>query len=114
MDLDISAALPAAKNSELHEGEAYILSTLDGNKREKYSVRISRLDFSSENGKSFVIEITDKKLIQRSGGIIQGMSGSPVIQDGKLIGAITHVLVDNPICGYGISVQNMLKTMPNE
>ena len=57
-----------------------------------------------------IIKITDEKLLEKTGGIVQGMSGSPIIQDGKLVGAVTHVLVDDPTKGYGIFIENMLET----
>ena len=64
--------------------------------------------FNKEN-KNYVIKITDEKLIAQTGGIVQGMSGSPIIQDGKLVGAVTHVLVNDPTRGYGIFIENMLQ-----
>ena len=59
---------------------------------------------------NLVVEITDKRLLEKTGGIVQGMSGSPIIQNGKLVGAVTHVLIDNPKCGYGIFAETMLET----
>ena len=90
------------------EGEAYILCTLDDNKIGKYSVYISEIHYNSTGNKNFIVTVTDKKLIEKTGGIVQGMSGSPIIKDGKLIGAITHVLVNDPTKGYGIFADNML------
>lgn len=104
--------MPVAAASEVTEGEAEIISTLKNGEREHYKVTISEVDRSGEQTKNFRIDITDDKLINKSGGIIQGMSGSPVIQNGKLVGAVTHVLIDNPTKGYGIFVENMLNAMP--
>lgn len=75
--------------------------------RAEYEVNISSLD---ENGgqKNFTVEITDKNLLEKTGGIVQGMSGSPVVQDGYLVGAVTHVMVSDPTRGYGILIENML------
>lgn len=93
---------------EITEGDAYILCTLDKGKPQKYSIEISNIDKSNSSTKNFRIKITDKELINRSGGIVQGMSGSPIIQNGKLVGAVTHVLINDPTCGYGIFIENML------
>ncbi len=94
---------------EVHDGDAYIMCTLDdGGKPEKYSVRISSINQDAEKGKCFTVKITDKELLSQTGGIIQGMSGSPIIQDGKLIGAVTHVMINDPTMGYGIFIENML------
>lgn len=90
------------------EGEAYIWCTLDGGKPQKYSVSIFDIDKSNTTTKSFKIKITDKRLIDKTGGIVQGMSGSPIIQNGKLVGAVTHVLINDPTQGYGIFIENML------
>lgn len=96
----------------LKEGDAYIWCTLGDEKPQKYSVQISNIDISNNNTKNFKVKITDKNLLERTGGIVQGMSGSPIIQDGKIVGAITHVLINNPAEGYGIFIENMLSEMP--
>ena len=75
---------------------------------EDFEIEILRVMPSGEMGKGLVIEITDKKLIEKTGGIVQGMSGSPIIQNGKLIGAVTHVFVNEPTRGYGIFIEDML------
>ena len=94
---------------EICEGEAYIWCTLNGDKPEKYSVEISNIDLNNQNGiKNFRVKVTDLKLLESSGGIVQGMSGSPIIQNGRLIGAVTHVLINDPTCGYGIFIENMI------
>lgn len=93
---------------ELKEGEAFIRTAIGG-KPEDYKVKISKINCRADNGKNFVIEVTDERLIGISGGIVQGMSGSPVIQNGKLIGAVTHVTVNEPTKGYGIFIGNMVR-----
>ncbi len=103
-------AIPIGKNSDVHEGKAHILTTLDGHTQSKYEIEIEHIYPGSGNIKNFVIHVTDKNLIERTGGIVQGMSGSPIIQDGKLIGAVTHVLINDPERGYGIFIENMLHT----
>jgi stage IV sporulation protein B len=91
-------------------GKAVILSCLDGQTIEEFDIEIIKTNFQSAcNEKSMVIRITDKDLIERTGGIVQGMSGSPIIQDGKLIGAVTHVFVNDPTKGFGIYIDWMLE-----
>lgn len=94
----------------VHEGKAYIFTTVDGDGRQKYEVNISAIDEGATQ-KNFIVEITDKALLAKTGGIVQGMSGSPIIQDGKLIGAITHVMISDPTRGYGILIENMLNVV---
>ncbi len=101
-------ALPAAHSFEIHEGEAQILCTVDQSGVKSYSAQIENINYLSGDTKNMIIRITDDRLISTTGGIIQGMSGSPIIQDGKLVGAVTHVLVNDPTRGYGIFIENML------
>jgi len=108
-ELKEEEALPIALSSEIKEGEAYILSTLENGKREKYKVRISGLNKLSPDGKNFLVEAIDPALIEKSGGIVQGMSGSPILQNGRIVGAVTHVLINDPTKGYGIFIENMLE-----
>ena len=107
-DLAGREALPVGKKSELKVGEAEIISTVKGGKRQTYKIEITEIDTSSTGSKSFKIKVTDPLLITLTGGIVRGMSGSPIIQDGKLVGAVTHVMVANPTEGYGIFIENML------
>ena len=97
--------------TELKEGEATILCTLDNNVRQEYKVEISAINRNSTGNKCFTVKITDEKLLAATGGIVQGMSGSPIIQNGKLVGAVTHVLINDPTTGYGIFIENMLTQM---
>ncbi len=94
--------------SEIKAGKAYILSTLDGTTPQKYEIEISDIKVNSTTNKCFTVKVTDKALIDKSGGIIQGMSGSPILQNGRLVGAVTHVLINDPTTGYGIFIENML------
>ena len=96
---------------EVKEGRAYIWSTLEGNVPKRSEIEISNIDRSAAAGKCFTVKVCDADLIAKTGGIVQGMSGSPIIQNGKLVGAVTHVLVDDPTAGYGIFVENMLTRM---
>ena len=99
--------LPIAFKNEVKNGEAYIICTLDGTGPQKYSIKISDIDRNADGNKCFSVKITDKRLIEKTGGIVQGMSGSPIIQNGKLVGAVTHVLINDPTTGYGIFIENM-------
>ena len=101
-------AMPVASRDEVKEGSATILVNADGCGIKEYDVMLSKVDKYSDGTKCFVIEITDSDLTALTGGIVQGMSGSPIIQNGKLIGAVTHVLVNEPTKGYGIFIENML------
>ena len=102
--------LPIAKREEIRTGKACIRATVDGGGVKEYEIVIERIDLSEDHPtRNMVIRITDKRLIAVTGGIVQGMSGSPIIQDGKLVGAVTHVLVNDPTRGYGIFIENMLE-----
>ena len=102
--------MPAASDSEIKTGPATILSNVSGTDVKEYDVEITRLYTGAEAvGRSMMLHITDEDLIAQTGGIVQGMSGSPIIQDGKIIGAVTHVLVNDPTRGYGISIGKMLE-----
>ena len=92
---------------DTHPGKASIFTTIDGITPKEYSVSNVKVDKNNKQNKNFVIKITDDTLLAQTGGIVQGMSGSPIIQDGKLIGAVTHVFLNDPTRGYGISVDNM-------
>ena len=91
-------------------GKAEIITVLSNNKKEYYSIEILSIDKNNET-KNFLIEITDERLLNETGGIVKGMSGSPIIQNGKLVGAITHTIVDNPKKGFGISIIKMLESI---
>ncbi len=91
-------------------GKACIYTTLRGNNVKKYNISIVKTDKDNKDHRNYVIKIEDKELIALSGGIVQGMSGSPIVQNGKLIGAVTHVFVNDPTRGYGISIDNMLSS----
>ena len=93
---------------EVKEGKAQLLMESEG-KTEKYDIEITEIYGSQQDtNKSFQIQVTDPELLAKTGGIVQGMSGSPILQDGKLIGAVTHVFVQDSAKGYGIFIENML------
>ena len=101
-------ALPVAQSREVQTGDATILATVDGKAVTEFSVRIEKLYPDAHNGRDMLLRVSDARLLAKTGGIVQGMSGSPIIQDGKLVGAVTHVLVNDPTRGYGIFIENML------
>lgn len=101
--------MPLGHKSEIKKGVAYIRTSLDGKTVKEYEIEIVRVSKNAKNpSKGLMIQVTDEELISRTGGIVQGMSGSPIIQDGKLVGAVTHVLVNDPTRGYGIFIENMI------
>lgn len=103
------AAMPIADASEVKLGDATILSTICGNETQEYSVEIIKIYSQNQSTRNLLVRVTDARLLESTGGIVQGMSGSPILQNGKLIGAVTHVLVNDPTQGYGIFMENMMK-----
>lgn len=100
--------VPIGYKQDLKTGPASVFCCTDGEVKE-YAAEITRIDLNHEDSnKSFVIQITDKELLEKTGGIVQGMSGSPVLQNGKLFGAVTHVFVQDSTSGYGIFIENMM------
>ena len=103
-----SQAIPVGFRQDVHKGQAFIRSDVSGEVKD-YEIEIQKVDYSSlQKNKGMVIQVTDEELLQLTGGIVQGMSGSPIIQDGKLIGAVTHVFIQDSTKGYGIFIENML------
>ena len=101
--------MAVASPNEVVCGGATILSTVSGEETRAYTIAIRRVYDAGRDGRDMLIEVTDPELLSLTGGIVQGMSGSPIIQNGKLIGAVTHVLIDSPEKGYGIFIENMMK-----
>ena len=102
-------ALPIGYRQDVHPGPALIRSSVSGTVTD-YEIEILKVDYSTDHkSKGMVIKVTDPELLSLTGGIVQGMSGSPIIQDGKLIGAVTHVFVQDSSKGYGIFIENMLE-----
>lgn len=101
--------MPAAAKEEVRTGPAVIRCMVE-NEIQEYEIAVTEVNLNSrEVNKGFMIQITDEKLLSVTGGIIQGMSGSPILQNGKIVGAVTHVLVNDPTRGYGIFIENMLE-----
>lgn len=101
--------LPVATLSQVKVGPAEILTVVQGEKIERFQIAIRRLlSPARADGKGMILEITDRRLLDKTGGIIQGMSGSPIIQDGRIVGAVTHVFINNPHMGYGVLIEKML------
>ncbi|MDF2889656.1 MAG: spoIVB [Clostridia bacterium] len=107
---DMAKPIQIGLSYQVKEGPAKILSTIDGNKVEEFDIEIQKVNRqNSPNSKSMLIKVTDEKLLEITGGIVQGMSGSPIIQEGRIVGAVTHVLVNDPTRGYGIFIEWMLE-----
>ncbi len=109
-ETDYSKLIKVRKGSidDVKIGTAYIYTTLNGNTPKQYKISIAKVDKGNKDNRNFVIKIDDDEIIEKAGGIVQGMSGSPIVQDGKLIGAVTHVFINDPTRGFGISVDKML------
>lgn len=112
LNIDESRAIGIALRNQIKEGDATIICTLEDGKQEEYKVKIVKtFKNNNENNKSMIVKVTDERLLEKTGGIIQGMSGSPIIQNGKFIGALTHVLVSDPTTGYGVFADLMLNEL---
>ncbi len=109
-DLRQKKLMPVALSEQVKEGPAKILTVLDGQKIESFNIEIVNvIQQRYPATKGMVIKVTDPRLLEKTGGIVQGMSGSPIIQDGKIVGAVTHVFVNDPTSGYGAFIEWMLK-----
>ncbi len=104
--------LKVAQKEEVHTGNATIRTVVEGEKIEEYTINILKLDDANKT-KNILFEITDNKLLEKTGGVVQGMSGSPILQDNKIVGAVTHVIVNDSTKGYGIFITTMLKEGEN-
>lgn len=109
-EMENAQSIRVGSRSDVREGKAYILANVEGNKTEKFEIEICKIPvFTGDKTKGMVIKITDKNLIKKTGGIVRGMSGCPIVQDGRLVGAVTHVFVNDPTTGYGIFIEDMMK-----
>jgi len=108
------ARMPIARRAQIQEGPATILTNVTGTEVQEYKIQIESINRNAtDETKGIVIRITDPELLQITGGIVQGMSGSPIIQDGRIIGAITHVFVQDPTKGYAIFIESMIRHCPS-
>lgn len=111
---DSLESVPVGSADEIEVGDAEILTNVEGDTVKKYSVQVEKIyPEDDEYGRGMMLRVTDPELLEKTGGIVQGMSGSPVLQNGKLIGAVTHVLVNDPTCGYAIGIERMIEEMEN-
>ena len=95
----------------METGKAVIYTTIENGCMEQFEIEIVRINYKSEDNKNLTIKVTDQRLIEKTGGIVQGMSGSPIVQNGKIVGAVTHVFLNDPTGGYGIFASTMLETL---
>ena len=100
--------VPCAFDSEIETGSATIVTTIDDSGIKTYDAEIESLNLNNKSGQNMVVRVTDDELLEQTGGIVQGMSGSPILQNGRLVGAVTHVFVNSPEKGYGITIGNMM------
>lgn len=108
-DEKFTDGLKKMETGEAKPGKASLYSTVEGTRPKEYEITIVKADRSAAENKDLVVKITDEKLIEKTGGILQGMSGSPIVQNGKLVGAVTHVFLNDPTRGFGISIEKMIK-----
>ncbi|MFR1972848.1 MAG: SpoIVB peptidase [Clostridia bacterium] len=112
LEADLTQEMEVAPRNEIKEGKAQIICQLENSAKKKYDIEIEKVYINNnQNNKSMLIKITDKELLEKTGGIIQGMSGAPIIQEGKFVGAVTNVLVNDPTQGYGVFADIMIKEM---
>ena len=112
LSISSNDAIEVASREEIQIGQAEIICELENGKREHYTIEIQKIfTGNNEDNKSMLVKVTDEELLEKTGGIIQGMSGAPIIQNDKFIGAITHVLVNDPTMGYGVFADIMIKQM---
>jgi stage IV sporulation protein B len=112
-DISSDNLYQVASYDEIELGSASILTVINDNDVEEFSINILKVSNDNQDAKNILFEITDNELLSVAGGIVQGMSGSPIIQNNKIIGAVTHVVVDDPTKGYGIFITNMLEEAEN-
>ena len=114
ISIDLNQKMPVAMRDEIKKGSAFILCDVDGSGIKKYEIQIEKIYLNNDyDNKSMLIKVVDKDLLNKTGGIIQGMSGSPIIQNNKFIGSVTHVLVNDPTRGYAVFGDVMIKQMRN-
>ena len=106
-----SKLYPVAFNDEVQKGKAQIISTVDETGPQVFDIEITKISKDNSEDKNLVIKVVDENLLSKTGGIVQGMSGSPIIQNGMLVGAVTHVFINDPTQGYAIFSRTMLSTM---
>ena len=112
-EIDKSKLYRVGKYNDIKTGNAKIITVLEGNIKKEYNINIIKVNNNKNDNKNILFEITDEELIKKTGGIVQGMSGSPIIQGDNIIGAVTNVVVNNPLRGYGILITSMLEEAEN-
>ena len=112
-DIEGKQDIKITPKTKIKEGKAYIFVTLEDGVKNRYEIEIEKVILTSSGNKNMIIKITDEELLKKTGGIIQGMSGCPIVQDGNLVGAVTHVLLNDATRGYGVFIENMIEDMIN-
>lgn len=112
-DINNTTLYEVGKYEDIKKGTAKIITVLNGNEKKEYDINILNVNNNINDNKNILFEVTDNNLIEKTGGIVQGMSGSPIIQDNKIIGAVTNVVVNNPKKGYGVLITSMLEEAEN-
>lgn len=105
----VPRSVPVGLSSQVHEGPAEIITVVSEQELERFDIEIVRVSTAAPEGKNLVVRVTDPRLLALTNGIVQGMSGSPILQDGRLVGAVTHVFVNDPTRGYGVLIEQMLR-----
>lgn len=114
-EISKAQSIKIGSKADARVGKAYILANIEGSKTEKFEIEIMKIPaFTGDVTKGLVIRVTDHKLLEKTGGIVRGMSGSPIVQSGRLIGAVTHVFVNDPTSGYGIFIEDMVAQLETE
>jgi len=108
-----SEPVDIALSGEVTEGTAYIYTSLGADEIKKYEIELTKIYHNDSETKNFIFTVKDGELLDKTGGIVQGMSGSPILQNGRIVGAVTHVLINDPTKGYGIFIENMLEAAEN-
>lgn len=110
-DYLLNEKVKIADKEDIEVGNAKIYATIDENSKKAYDIKIEKVYLNSSGNKNIAIRVTDKELIEKTGGIVQGMSGAPIVQNGKLIGVVTHVLLDDPLSGYATFIENLVEDL---
>lgn len=111
LDYSLNEKIQLGDKEDVEIGDAKLYATIDENSKKAYDIKIEKVYLNSTGNKNIAIRVTDKELIEKTGGIVQGMSGAPIVQNGKIIGAVTHVLLDDPLSGYATFIEKLVEDL---